>query len=312
MTSRYIRNHPVGSSLLKRLFGALPLSVKRHLLYTRTYWRWGNFRSPLLFSEKMQWRIINDRRTRLRPTCDKRVSKLVAETIARAAGLQLRIPQIIAWSSTSDGMIRALMDSEERGQLPGRWVLKPNNSSGHVLLIEGTPDWGHVREVLNTWPPERGRVHWIWPYEVAERGFIAEEWVGSTPAAPIEISATMAGGTLAYWWVQQEDPTGFKRSHFDGNGLAAEAWSTRHGLGVDIGAPKDLITRALPYLKALAEGWDLIRIDLYYADDTFWFGEFTPFQSDGLNSGTQFDWFDREVGALWALPPIESVREGNP
>ena len=312
MTSRYIRNHPVGSSIIKRLFGALPLSVKRHLLYAKTYRRWGNFRSPLLFSEKMQWRIINDRRTRLRPTCDKRVSKLVAETIARAAGLQLRIPQIIAWSSTSDGMIRALMDSEERGQLPGRWVLKPNNSSGHVLLIEGTPDWGHVREVLNTWPPERGRVHWIWPYEVAERGFIAEEWVGSTPAAPIEIAATMAGGTLAYWWVQQEDPTGFKRSHFDGNGLAAEAWSTRHGLGVDIGAPKDLITRALPYLKALAEGWDLIRIDLYYADDTFWFGEFTPFQSDGLNSGTQFDWFDREVGAMWALPPIESVREGNP
>ena len=312
MTSRYIRNHPVGSSLIKRLFGALPLSVKRHLLYAKTYRRWGNFRSPLLFSEKMQWRIINDRRTRLRPTCDKRVSKLVAETIARAAGLQLRIPQIIAWSSTSDGMIRALMDPEERGQLPGRWVLKPNNSSGHVLLVEGTPDWGHVREVLNTWPSERGRVHWIWPYEVAEHGFIAEEWVGSTPAAPIEIAATMAGGTLAYWWVQQEDPTGFKRSHFDGNGLAVEAWSTRHGLGVDIGAPKDLITRALPYLKALAEGWDLIRIDLYYADDTFWFGEFTPFQSDGLNSGTQFDWFDREVGAMWALPPIESVREGNP
>lgn len=312
MTSRYIRNHPVGSSLLKRLFGALPLSVKRHLLYTRTYWRWGNFRSPLLFSEKMQWRIINDRRTRLRPTCDKRLSKHVAETIARAAGLQLRIPQIIAWSSTSDGMIRALMDSEERGQLPGRWVLKPNNSSGHVLLIEGTPDWGHVREVLNTWPPERGRVHWIFPYEVAERGFIAEEWVGSTPAAPIEIAATMVGGTLAYWWAQQEDPTGFKRSHFDGNGLAVEAWSTRHGLGVDIGAPKDLIAQALPYLKALAEGWDLIRIDLYYADERFWFGEFTPFQSDGLNSGNQFDWFDREVGAMWALPPIESVREGNP
>ena len=312
MTSRYIRNHPVGSSLIKRLFGALPLSVKRHLLYAKTYRRWGNFRSPLLFSEKMQWRIINDRRTRLRPTCDKRLSKHVAETIARAAGLQLRIPQIIAWSSTSDGMIRALMDSEERGQLPGRWVLKPNNSSGHVLLIEGTPDWGHVREVLNTWPPERGRVHWIFPYEVAERGFIAEEWVGSTPAAPIEIAATMVGGTLAYWWAQQEDPTGFKRSHFDGNGLAVEAWSTRHGLGVDIGAPKDLIARALPYLKALAEGWDLIRIDLYYADERFWFGEFTPFQSDGLNSGTQFDWFDREVGALWALPPIESVREGNP
>lgn len=312
MTSRYIRNHPVDSSLIKRLFSALPLSVKRHLLYTKTYRRWGNFRSPLLFSEKMQWRIINDRRTRLRPTCDKRASKHVAETIARSAGLQLRIPQILAWSSTGDGMIRALKESAERGLLPERWVLKPNNASGHALLVEGTPDWGLVGEALNAWPLQRGGVHWIWPYEVAERGFIAEGWAGSTSAAPIELAATMVGGRLAYWWVQQEAPTGFRRSHFDGSGLAVEAWSTRHGLDVEIGAPKEFIAQALPYLKALAEGWDLIRIDLYYADETFWFGEFTPFQSDGLNSGTQFDWFDREVGAMWALPPIESVREGNP
>lgn len=312
MTSRYIRNHSAGSSLSKRLFGALPLALRRHLLYARTYRRWGNFRSPLLFSEKMQWRIINDRRTRLRPTCDKRASKHVAEAIAQAAGLQLRIPKTIAWSSTRDGMIRALKESAERGQLPERWVLKPNNASGHVLLIEGTPDWALVGEALNEWPAQRGGVHWIWPYAVADRGFIAEEWVGATPTAPIELAATMVGGRLAYWWVQQEAPTGFRRSHFDGSGLAVEAWSTRHGLEVEIGAPKVFIEQALPCLTALAEGWDLIRVDLYYADERFWFGEFTPFQSDGLNSGAQFDWFDREVGAMWALPPIESVKEGKP
>lgn len=312
MTSRYIRNHSAGSSLSKRLFGALPLALRRHLLYARTYRRWGNFRSPLLFSEKMQWRIINDRRTRLRPTCDKRASKHVAEAIAQAAGLQLRIPKTIAWSSTRDGMIRALKESAERGQLPERWVLKPNNASGHVLLIEGTPDWALVGEALNEWPAQRGGAHWIWPYAVADRGFIAEEWVGATPTAPIELAATMVGGRLAYWWVQQEAPTGFRRSHFDGSGLAVEAWSTRHGLEVEIGAPKVFIEQALPCLTALAEGWDLIRVDLYYADERFWFGEFTPFQSDGLNSGAQFDWFDREVGAMWALPPIESVKEGKP
>lgn len=312
MTSRYIRNHSAGSSLSKRLFGALPLALRRHLLYARTYRRWGNFRSPRLFSEKMQWRIINDRRTRLRPTCDKRASKHVAEEIAQAAGLQLRIPKIISWSSTRDGMIRALKESAERGQLPERWVLKPNNASGHVLLVEGTPDWALVGEALHEWPSQRGGVHWIWPYAVADRGFIAEEWVGATPAAPIELAATMVGGRLAYWWVQQEAPTGFRRSHFDGSGLPVEPWSTRHGLDVEIGAPKEFIEQALPYLKALAEGWDLIRVDLYYADERFWFGELTPFQSDGLNSGAQFDWFDREVGAMWALPPMESVKEGMP
>lgn len=312
MTSRYIRNHSAGSSLSKRLFGALPLALKRHLLYARTYRRWGNFRSPRLFSEKIQWRIINDRRTRLRPACDKRASKQVAQTIAHSAGLELRVPRTLVWGSTRDGMLRALIEAAEKGVLPQRWILKPNNSSGHVLLVEGTPDWGLIGEALQRWPSQRGGVHWVWPYEVAERGFIAEEWVGSTSATPIELAATMVGGRLAYWWVQQEDPAGFRRSHFDGNGLAVKAWSTRHGSDVEIGAPKDFIARALPYLNALAEGWDLIRVDLYYADERFWFGELTPFQSDGLNSGAQFDWFDRDVGAKWVLPPMESVKEGMP
>lgn len=312
MPSRYIRTHTANPNIFKRLFGALPLALKRHLLYARTYRRWGNFRSPRLFSEKMQWRVINDRRTRLRSTCDKRASRHVVKAIAQAEGLQLRIPKTIVWSSTRDGMIRGLKESAERGELPGRWMLKPNNSSGHALLVEGAPDWELIGEALNMWPVQRGGVHWIWPYAVAERGFIAEEWVGSTPAAPIELAATMVGGTLAYWWVQQENTSGFRRSHFDCNGNPVEAWSTRHGLDVDIGSPKEFISRAMPFLTALAAGWDLIRVDLYYADDTFWFGELTPFQSDGLNSGAQFEWFDRDVGAKWVLPPMESVKEGMP
>lgn len=312
MVSREIRNHRSRANIFKRLFGALPLSLKRHLLYVRTYRRWGNFQSPKLFSEKMQWRIINDRRVRLRATCDKRASKVVAEAIARAASLPLRIPRIIAWGATSEEMIRALEEAAARNQLPRQWVIKPNNSSGHAVSFEGTPDWGLVREVLNAWPKQRGSIHWIWPYELAERGYIAEEWVGSTSAPPIELAATMVGGSLAYWWVQQEDPSGFRRSHFDSDGQPVEAWSTRHGLAVKFGSPKAFIQRALPFLQALAEGWDLLRVDLYYADEMFWFGEFTPFQSDGLNGGTQFEWFDRKVGEMWLLPPIESVREGKP
>ena len=312
MGTRVVRNHSASAHPLKRLLGALPLSLKRHLLYLVTYRRWGNFRSPKLFSEKMQWRIINDRRERLRPTCDKRASKLVAEAIARTAGLELRIPRLIDWRPTKDGIILALQESLERGELPDRWILKPNNSSGYALLVEGAPDWARVQEVLNAWPHRRGRVHWIWPYDTAAVGFLAEAWVGSTAEPPVEIAATMVGGSLAYWWVQQESETGFKRSHFDANGNAVAPWSTRHGTEVDIGAPQAFIARALPYLEALAHGWDLIRIDLYYADNAFWFGEFTPFQSDGLNRGAQFDWFDRDVGVRWTLPSLECVKEGMP
>ncbi|MFM8998220.1 MAG: hypothetical protein ACKOJD_08995 [Candidatus Limnocylindrus sp.] len=50
--------HPLGPA-----FRHLPLSLRRHLLHLRHHGRWGNFARPSSFSEKMQWRILNDRRT---------------------------------------------------------------------------------------------------------------------------------------------------------------------------------------------------------------------------------------------------------
>jgi hypothetical protein len=49
----------------------LPVPVVRHLLYLAWIRKPGNFRRPRTFNEKVNWRILNDRRDRIVAACDK-------------------------------------------------------------------------------------------------------------------------------------------------------------------------------------------------------------------------------------------------
>ena len=62
--------HPLGP-----LFRHLPIALRRHLLFFRAHKKWGNFNAPKTWREKMQWRILNDRRTILSVACDKLAQK---------------------------------------------------------------------------------------------------------------------------------------------------------------------------------------------------------------------------------------------
>ena len=62
----------------------IPQRLKRHVLFLRFHGTWGNFTHPRTFSEKINWRILYDRRPELAWTCDKLESKRRAE----AAGVR--------------------------------------------------------------------------------------------------------------------------------------------------------------------------------------------------------------------------------
>ena len=85
----------------------LPLPARRHYLHTAATRRLGNFRTPTRFTEKVNWRIINDRRPIIAEMSDKLRAKEIARE--RVPGDELRIPQTY-WSGTdlasrlSDGM----------------------------------------------------------------------------------------------------------------------------------------------------------------------------------------------------------------
>ena len=59
----------------KTIQRTLPQRLKRHVLFLRFHRKWGNFAHPRTFSEKVNWRILYDRRPELTWTCDKLESK---------------------------------------------------------------------------------------------------------------------------------------------------------------------------------------------------------------------------------------------
>ena len=255
----------------------------------------------------MQWRIINDRRERLRYTCDKRASKRIANNIATKLGIDLRIPTQIAWSTEPALFLAELHDAHESGRLPIRWVMKPNHSSGRALAVDGEPDWGLVESAARGWmaPSRFSRLHWIWPYVVAEPGLLAEAFIpGQRP--PLEWQLWVFDGVVLYTVVQQRIGTQPHRIIFDRYWNQVEPWYNRDADLLSIDVPPTNWKKIQEVALALGADWDLIRVDLFEDDHgQIWFSEFTPFPSEGLFShrvGTES--FDKSTGSVWHLPDL--------
>lgn len=306
MSTYYLRNTTERPSLGKWLLGRfLPLFLKRHLLYFKHYRRIGNFTSPRLFSEKMQWRIINDRREVLRFTCDKRAaSTKVAARLARA-GVPIRAPRQIAWGSSAGEFMARVKAIHAAGRMPDRWVMKPNHSSGRALAVSGDPDWAVIEQAAHAWlkPSRFTGLHWIWPYVVAEPGLLAEEFVTSR-STPIEWQLWVFDGEIRYVVVQERAPDGLRRSAFNATWDSVGQWYNNRAEGVAINVPPSNWDRISQIALALADGFEMIRVDLFDdRDGGIWFSEVTPYPHEGLISTSEAGRaFDEQAGACWRLP----------
>ena len=126
----------------------------------------------------MQWRIINDRRAIVGMSCDKLASKEYAREVALSAGVNLEVPTTY-WVGTDVRELQAMA-----GNLPVRWVLKPNHTSGRYALIDAdrsAVDWERLQSLGQKWiqrdEEELGLGHW--GYSVARHLLFAEERIGS-------------------------------------------------------------------------------------------------------------------------------------
>jgi hypothetical protein len=280
----------------------IPKRLLRAALFASVMRARGNFANPQTFNEKVNWRILNDRRDRIVKACDK----LSMKEMARAAypGPDLRIAETL-WSGTD------LRDAPDLATL-SPWVLKPNHSSGHALfgpdpradlsaLQRGTASW--LRET----PIELGE----WGYSQARPLLLIEERI-QTPDGkpPADYKFFVFDGRIELIQVN--------RGRFGKNLTATfmdaewRQFSVRQGerLVIDEPRPPEL-DKMSDIARALGAGWDFIRIDLYAVGGEVWFGEFTPYPGSGLLPYKPMS-FDLEQGMLWKLPTLDEVRSGRP
>ncbi|MGH7642641.1 MAG: ATP-grasp fold amidoligase family protein [Candidatus Dormibacteria bacterium] len=276
-----------------------PLAFERQARYLVTQRKVGHFRNPVTFSEKVNWRILNDRRAVLVDTCDKLRAK------ERAARLGIAVPETI-WFGTDVSELSGV-------NLPERWVLKPNHGSGYVYFGNGAvTDVAHLRAATRGWMrTSLASRSGEWAYLHARPALVVEERLGQDDEAPPDYKFFMFDGKPAAIFVEVDRISNWCRR------IYTPDWSpltVRLGLAGKI-RPLAPVVPEPPTLPAmldaasvLARDFDFVRVDLYSEHGQVYFGELTPYPAGGL---ARF-WprkFDLELGRHWNLPRLDDSGE---
>lgn len=284
------------------LVDLIPTSLMRRVLYRSTMGSWGNFAEPQTFNEKVNWRIMNDRRDRIIHACDMLRMKEMARTAC--PGPDLRIPETY-WSGTD------LCEAPDLAAMPP-WILKPNHSSGRVMFgPDPHSDVDRLRGEAACWMTETPVELGEWGYGQARPQLLIEECIPTPDGRP---------------------PADYKFFVFDGRVELVQVNRGRFGPEqtatfmdadwrpmpvcwlnqpvADEERPPEL-DKMLMIASALGAGWDFIRIDLYAVDGEVWFGEYTPYPGSGMRRYRP-DGFDLEQGRHWILPSLDDVQRGRP
>jgi hypothetical protein len=281
------------TSWRERLGRALPDSVFRSLKYRQVHGTWPSLGAPRRFTEKINWRILNDRRDLLAWTGDKLAMK--TEAAARWPGI--RIPRT-CWIGTDPAELVAV-------DLPDRWVLKPNNSSGRYHLGAGPVDDAAVvrlRALTGDWLDARefARLR-EWAYSRARPVLFVEERIGGGATLPSDYKVFVFDGVPRCILVVSRPDSGRVRTFFTVDWAYLPVPSMEPS---DPGLARPVhLERLLRAAADLGRGFDHIRVDLYELDGEIWFGEFTPYSWSGLERIVPVS-FDLALGACWTLPDL--------
>jgi TupA-like ATPgrasp len=254
-----------------------------------------NIRNPVTFYEKLNWRILKDRRPILEWTCDKLAMKEYVEKSQPAKSLGVRVPRTL-WSGTD---VRDLASVE----LPTDWVLKPNHRSGQVYFGHGQPDMPILEKISQSWfyPFEAKDLH-EWAYRKARPMLLAEELLGTPGSPPSDYKFYVFAGEVAAIQVDADRHTAHRRRVYLPDWTPIEDSSGKLLPLAAQPAPATL-DKMIAISSELGRPFDFIRVDLYSVDGNIFFGELTPYSGSGLEV-LMPDFLNVDLGAKWKLPEL--------
>ena len=252
---------PIAASLPDAVLRRLPLPAKRTVLYRRAHGRWPA-RTPRTFTEKVNWRVVHDRRPLIGQLGDKLAMKAYAAEVFPA----VQVPRVL-WTGTDVAELPG-------AGLPERWVLKSNHGTMRVHIGAGRPDVAELRRITTGWldePLYRSRGEWV--YSQARRVLLAEEFLGSGEP-PADSKFLVFGGRVALVQVDTGRFGAHRRRLYDPDWTpvtVAEAVAPG-----PVTPPPAALAEMTKVAEALGAAFDFVRVDLFDVDGEVWFGELTP------------------------------------
>ncbi|WP_298459320.1 ATP-grasp fold amidoligase family protein [uncultured Cellulomonas sp.] len=279
---------PLTQRQVRGLMMHLPLPVARYLLLLQEYKRLPHLANPVTFNEKINYRIVHDRR----PMLAMASSKVASKEYVAGLGTGVHVPTTY-WNGVDlreiDGMT-----------VPTSWVLKASHRSRRLVHGEaGTIDVGALDVDVDEWLVDREYLDdRLWGYREARKELLLEERVGSPEEFPDDLKFFVFDGRVEMIQVDHGRRGAHTRNLYSADWTPLR-WNYTRPTGPVQPAPANL-DRLLDAAGRIGAGWDFVRVDLYNLTDQIVFGEMTAYPGAGV-SPWPYE-LDRFIGGKWTLP----------
>lgn len=255
-----------------------------------------NLEAPQLFSEKLQWLKLYDRKPLYTQLVDKyRVREYIAEKI----GGEYLVPLLGVWEDPDD------IDFDT---LPDQFVLKCNHNSGTGMCIcrdKSKLDYDKVRKELRKGLAEdfylRNRE---WPYKDVPRKIICEQYMtdGTGKDQLTDYKFFCFDGYVESVMLCLDRHLGDVKFYFYGPDWLIRKYNKRGAqLSDEFVLPKPTCMDEMFSIAAkLSQDLTFVRVDLYESNGRIYFGELTLCPTGGFNVNLLLD-AESYFGSLMTL-----------
>lgn len=249
-----------------------------------------NIANPQTFNEKIQWLKVHYRNPIMSKCADK---VAVRDIVAEKIGEEYLTPIYGVWDSADD---------IDPSKLPKQFVLKPNHSSGRVIICKD-------KDVLN-WNVEFAKL-WKWMKE--NYYYQNGEWVYKNINPKIICEKLLSGEMIDYklmcfhgeprlLFTCSDRESDLKVTFFDLE-FNKLPFIRKYKSSDSIKKPQKF-EEMIELSKILARDFPFVRVDFYENQGNLYFGELTFFPGNGLEWFEPFEW-DKKIGDMLDLSRIE-------
>ena len=256
----------------------LPDELYLRIVYRLHMKRRLNLKKPILFSEKLQWLKLYNRRPEYTKMVDKYSAKEFAASII---GDEYIIPTIGVWDS---------FDEIDFNQLPNQFVLKTTQGGGGNGVVicrdKKSFDKQKAKEKLESALKENIYVTWReWPYKDVQPRILAEEYMEEEDGSLDDYKFSCFNGRANDVMVCCDRNSGDTKFYFfDKNWHLLPLNKRGKSAPKDFSIPKPTCLDEMFCLaEKLSKGLPYARIDLYAVNNRPYFGEITFFPCSGVD-----------------------------
>lgn len=258
-----------------------------------------NLRSPVLFTEKLQWLKLYNRKDIYTTMVDKLLAK---EYVSNIIGEEYIIPTLGYWDKAED------IDWDS---LPNQFVLKTTHAGGGNGVVICT-DYNNfdkksaISRLSRSLNGSNYNTFREWPYKNVRKRVIAEKFMKDLASDSIDLTDYKFycfNGQPKYCQVIRDRHIKESIDFYD------TEWTLMPFVGLnpkckngDTPQPKPInLDIMLDICKKLSKDIPFVRVDLYEINQHVYFGELTFFPASGFGRFTPSEW-DKILGDLIVLP----------